>query len=157
MQFLFRLCHLTSWKVFVVLCLFINVLFMAVCVTGRALMGTELSAAGAVPIKTCSKTQSQAQPVQNSPDTALGLWGLGLTPQSTQSSQKYQLFSPEPNHNPSSRAAKGGTAEDAAASLSPQLLQTASSSHRNDRRNTFNKTFQELVSARIGNRRWRII
>lgn len=84
MQFLFHLCHLTSWKVFFVLCLFMNVLFMAVCATGRALqlLGKEAvllaGAAGAFPIKMCSEGQrSPAQPcsaltVQNSPGTALG-------------------------------------------------------------------------------------
>lgn len=52
-----------------------------------------------------------------------------------------------------------GGAEALAASLSPQLLQASFSFQRNGRnkRNTFNKAFQELLSARIGNRRWRII
>lgn len=48
-------------------------------------------------------------------------------------------------------------AVDLAANLSLPFLCASFHFQRNDKRNTFNKTFQEPVSVRMGNRRWRMI
>lgn len=132
------------------LCLFINVLFMAAPVPGQALRGSAApagssvllgDAAGALPIKMCPKGQSQAWPEPGTAQTQP--WGSALAAQGTGSSQLLPKlpaehsnisFSPQPGNRaqlcPAPRAAQGGTAgqpgeAQISANLSPQLLQAS--------------------------------
>lgn len=129
------------------LCLLINVLFMAAPVPGQALRGSAApapssallgDAAGALPIKMCPKGQSQAWPEPGTAHTQP--WGLALAAQDTESSQILPKlpaehsnisFSPQPGNRAQLCPAPGQprvaqqSKQRISANLSPQLLQAS--------------------------------